>query len=363
MNILIDIGHPAHVHLFKNFAKEMQGRGHNVLFTCRDKEFEIELLKLNGFDYCSFGEKYTTFFGKLWGLLKFDFKELCIALKFRPDFFMSHGSIYASHAAWLMGVPHVAFEDTYNFEQIKMYKPFTKVILTASYEHPLSKDKKNISYKGFNELAYLYPKKFYPNDDILDELGVGVDDKYVVVRFVAWNATHDFGHKGITMENKIKAVKEFSKYAKVFISSEKELPLELEQYRLRIAPHRMHDVLAYSSLLFGESSTMTEEAAMLGRPSIFLNDKGTIYTDYLQEKYGLCFNYTESLEDQGIAIEKAVELLKQEKSVLCEEWEQKRDVMLKDHIDVTDFTVWFIENYPKSAKIMKENPNYQDRFR
>ena len=44
MRILIDIGHPAHVHLFKNFAWQMQEKGHKVLFTCREKEFEIDLL-------------------------------------------------------------------------------------------------------------------------------------------------------------------------------------------------------------------------------------------------------------------------------------------------------------------------------
>ena len=30
--------------------------------------------------------------------------------------------------------------------------------------------------------------------------------------------------------------------------------------------------------------------------------------------------------------------------------------MLEDKIDVTAFIVWFIENYPGSVKIMKDNP-------
>ena len=33
--------------------------------------------------------------------------------------------------------------------------------------------------------------------------------------------------------------------------------------------------------------------------------------------------------------------------------------MLADKIDVTAFLAWFVENYPGSAKIMKENPDYQ----
>ncbi len=40
----------------------------------------------------------------------------------------------------------------------------------------------------------------------------------------------------------------------------------------------------------------------------------------------------------------------------------KSDIMKKDFIDPTAFLVWFIENYPKSESIMKEDPNYQYRF-
>jgi hypothetical protein len=37
--------------------------------------------------------------------------------------------------------------------------------------------------------------------------------------------------------------------------------------------------------------------------------------------------------------------------------------MLSEKIDVTAFLVWFIKNYPKSVKIMKENPEFQERFK
>ena len=37
--------------------------------------------------------------------------------------------------------------------------------------------------------------------------------------------------------------------------------------------------------------------------------------------------------------------------------------MLADKIDVTAFMVWFIENYPGSFRIMKEEPDYQYRFK
>ncbi len=37
MKILVDIGHPAHVHLFKNMAHEMIKKGHEFFFTVREE--------------------------------------------------------------------------------------------------------------------------------------------------------------------------------------------------------------------------------------------------------------------------------------------------------------------------------------
>ena len=45
-----------------------------VYFTARDKEFELYLLKINRFNYFSFGRKRNSKFGKIYGLLKFNFK-------------------------------------------------------------------------------------------------------------------------------------------------------------------------------------------------------------------------------------------------------------------------------------------------
>ena len=267
MRILIDIGHPAHVHLFKHFAWDMQSRGHNVFFTCRDKEFEIYLLEKYGFQYKSFGKKYTSTIGKLWGMVEFGLKELFVCLKFKPHILLSHGSMYAAHAAFLLGKPHISLEDTFNFEQIRFYKPFTKHILTADYEHPLI-GSEVINYAGYHELSYLHPNRFTPDKLVLNELGVNEGERYVIIRFVSWNASHDIGHKGISYENKLRAIEEFSKYARVFISSESKLPTELEQYRIIIAPHRMHDAMAFASLVWGESFTMPAEASVLGIPSI-----------------------------------------------------------------------------------------------
>ncbi len=251
------------------YLKILHGRckkkGHKILFTCREKEFEKQLLSQYGFNYISFGKKPSSTMGKLLGLFKFDAREFVSGLKFKPDIFLSHGSYTAAHAAFLLRKPHISLEDTFNFEQVYLYKPFTKAILTSDYEHPL-KSGKIIKYSGYHELAYLHPKRFSPDVGISKDLGIKEGEKYIIMRFVSWKASHDLGHKGISVENKIFAVKEFSKYGKVFISSESELPEELKPHKLNILPHCIHDALAFASLFFGESATMAVEAAMLAVP-------------------------------------------------------------------------------------------------
>ena len=361
MNILIDIGNPAHVHLFRNFAHTMEDNGHSVLFTCRDKEFEIALLKNNGFKYISFGKKYNTLIGKLFGMVKFDYLEWKECRKFKPDVLVSHGSMYAAHAACLIRKPHIAFDDTYNMEQVRLYEPFTDILLTANYEHPAI-SKKEFHYCGYHELAYLHPKYFKPNKNILADLGVTENEKYVLIRFVAWNASHDIGHKGISYANKLKAVNELSKYAKVFISAEGNLPEELEKYRLKTKPEQIFDVIYFASLVWGESFTIPAEASILGVPSVINHNTKSYYLYDQQQNYGLCFCYSESEEDQCSALRKCLELIKIDKGKLRQEWLRKRDKLLAEHIDVTAFLVWLVDNWPESKEIIMKNPDYQYRF-
>lgn len=359
MRVLIDIGHPAHVHLFKNFAWAMQNKGNDIFFTCREKEYEIYLLEHYGFQYKSFGKKYLSDIGKLWGLIEFGIKEFMQGLSFNPDIFLSHGSIYAAHAAWLLSKPHISLEDTGNWEQIRLYLPFTDVVLTPDVM-PNKYGDKQISYAGYHELAYLHPNWFKSNGKITDYLPVKKNEKYAILRFVSWRATHDKGFEGLTDDNKIKVVTEFSKYAKVFISTENDVCPELESYKIKIPPEKMHIVLANAIIFYGESATMSSESAVLGTPAIYIDKIGRCYTDD-EEKYGLVYNFKNTLSDQNRSIEKGIELLN---DINRKQNDKKyKQNILRDKIDVTAFLVWFIEYFPESFKIMKENPDYQYNFK
>lgn len=358
MNILIDIGHPAHVHYFKLLANYFIRKKDSVIFVTRDKEVTINLLKHYKLNYVNIGKSYTSFIGKLWGLFWFTLRLGIIARKYKPDMYLN-ATFYSAFIAWILKKPHISIEDTFNKESTSLFMPFTSIAITGDYSHP-SLGEKEISVAGYQELLYLYPKYFTPDKTILTELGIREDDKYAIVRFISWSASHDYGHKGISFKNKLKTIEEFSKYARVFISSEGELPEELKKYRINILPHKMHDAIYYSSLVFGEGATMISEAGVLGVPGILLNNKYLHLQQNMEKSYGLVFNFTESEEDQLKAIKKGIEILKNN---VKDEWRIKRDKMLVDKIDVTAFLIWFVENYPDSVEIMRENLEYQYRFK
>jgi len=357
MRIVVDINHPAHVHYFKNFIWEMKKRGHDVLITASEKEISFTLLRNYGFDFINLGTYGNSVSKKFMNILPMDLKMYKAVKNFDPEVFFGFGSIRAAHVSKLMRKPCIALDDTEHARwEHRLYVPFTDAILTSTC---FKKDfgKKQIRYNGYTELAYLHPNYFTPNPAVLDEMGLSKDDTFIILRFVSWTASHDVGQHGI--RNKIELVRELEKYGRVLITSEGQLPKELEKYKIKVSPEKLHDLLYYASLYVGEGATIATESAILGTPSIYVSSLVGTMGNFieLEQKYGLMLSYKNSDK----AINDAVELI--QKTDLKEEWRKKREKLLKDKIDVTAFMVWFAENYPESFREMKENPRVEERFK
>ncbi len=355
MRILIDIGHPAHVHYFRNLAGHFINKKSDVLFTTRDKEVAVNLLDHYGFNYVNFGKPFKSRIGKIWGLFWFTWRLFLVALKFKPDIYLN-ATQYSAVVAWLLRKPHISLEDTFNFEQVRLYMFFTSVVLTGYYPHP-DLGKKEIRYDGYQELAYLHPKRYAPDPKILETLGLVPGENYVVLRFISWNASHDFGSTRMSSNQKKELIEKIGNYSKIFISSEADLPEPLKKYQLNIPPYLIHHVLAFATLYIGEGATMASECAMLGTPAIYINSQDVFTIREQDKKYGLVFSF----RDFHGVLEKTLQLLNQPD--LKNEFYKKKLRMLAEKIDLTAFLVWFVENYPGSEKIMKENPDYQRQFR
>jgi len=361
VKILFNIGHPAQVHLFKNLIRELESRGHLCKITAIAKDVSLHLLDAYGFEYEVVGKGMSSLVTKALELIRIESKLYRIARSFRPNLLIGGvGNAYVAHVGKLLQKPSIVFDDTEHARiDHRLMDPFVSAICTPSCYHG-DIGKKQVRYNGYHELAYLHPNRFTPNPAVLAELDLAEGDPFIIVRFVSWEASHDVGQHGLTLDIKRKAIREFENCGHVFITSEKPLPEEFEKYRISVSPEKMHDLLYYATLLYGESATMASECAVLGTYAIFCDFAGRGYTDEEEREYDLVYNFKLDESSQERSIQKAVELLQDPD--LKEKGREKRKRLLNDKIDVTAFMVWFIENYPESVAMAKNCSQISEMF-
>ena len=360
MRVLFDMGHPAHVHFFKNIIKNLKLHGHEVKITARNKEVTLALLRAYGLEYENRGEIYTGMLNKAFGMIKIDLKLFQIAKKFKPDILVGVHNPYVAHIGAILGKSVIIFTDTENVKIASLLTyPFADTILTPTYFLDNIDPKKHIKIKGFKEIAYLHPNYFTPDPRVLEEVGLLPDERFIILRFISWGASHDTDLHGIEKGAEIELIRKLSRYGKIFITSEKPLDEKLEQYRLNMPPEKIHSLLYYAQLYIGEGGTMATESAILGTPSIHIESakdgqaSGEICGNFheLRDKYDLFYFYAM----QDAALNKAIEILENTNSK--KEWQEKRKKLMADVIDVTAWMTDFIESYPENFyEYKKENP-------
>lgn len=361
MNIIVDIGHPAHVHLLRYTCGELKRHGHQVFFSVRDIPVAKRLMDCYGMEYIDLGKKRDSIFGKGMTILSQDIQLLWYVWKNKIDIGISSG-IVLSHVSKLSKIKSFVFDDDDDAAEplvVKYGHPFSDVVFTPS---AIKRQTTNaVYYAGCHELAYLHPNHFKPDATVLSEAGLSVGEKYFILRFVAFRGHHDVNQKGISLEQKRRIVNLLMQYGKVIITSEKEIEPEFEQYRLPVPPEKIHSLMYYATMFIGDSQTMTSEAAIMGVPALKCNTfAGNLSVpNELEQKYDLCYAY------HPYDFEKFYEHIKMllKQPDLKEEWMKKREKFLQDKIDVSTFFTWYIENYPESKRIMKENPDCQYNFR
>lgn len=337
--VLIDIGHPAHVHYFRNYYFRMKERGHELLIISRDKEMCFALLNAYGIPFLSRGSGKNSKLGKLLYMLWADWFIFRKALKFKPDFLISFASPYAAQAAFLLGKPHIALDDTEHAKASRsLYIPFTSKIITPEC-YLIDIGHKQTRLPFYAEFAYLHRQVFTPDKNLAKQLlFLREDEKYVLLRFISWNAAHDKGHSGIPDETKLELIEVLTKKGfRVFISSESPLSESFSEYELNVKPERIHHIIAAAHCFIGESGTMSNEACILGTPAFLINslDAG-VFRD--EVKRGLLFHFKSS----DNVILHIVNTL--ERDGFYQSYLQAVEKLHADMMDVTDFLINYSEN-------------------
>lgn len=344
MKILIDIGHPAHVHFFRNAISLWRQAGDEVLITSRDKDVTLRLLEEYGLAHRCLSRSRSTRWSLGIELLVREYQLFWLARRFRPDVMSAIAGTFMVHVGRLLRIPTVVFYDTEHAHlQNSITYPFADYICTpTAYQGDLGP--KHVRYAGYHELAYLHPARFTPDPAVLKDHGLKEGEKYFIVRFISWAASHDCGLRGFSEDGKRRLVQLLSSAGRVIITSEKALPAEFEPYRLAVSPTRIHDLMAYAFLYIGEGATMASEAAMLGSPSIFVNTVRAGTIDEQAHKYGLV---KQLVEDDSIISE--VQALLGAPDIRAE-YQARRRRMLAEKVDVTAWQMKFLRDVADKSK-------------
>lgn len=364
MNILIYLGHPAQYLFLRETINRLHFKCHKTTILIKTKDVLENLLKEDGLEYVNIlpRTRGNSKFSILCSLIKRILILFPLIIKEKPNLLIGSDAPFAILGKILRINRITVIEDDYQVIKTlgDLTYPFTQTILCPEVCDVGKWTKKKVGYSGYMKLAYLHPNIFNPDNKILSKYNL--PHKYAIIRLSKLNAHHDFGITGIDKKILDKIITLFNSYnISVYISSEGNLENNYSQYLLKIKPQDMHQVLFHATILVSDSQSMSVEAAILGVPSIRVSSFiGKISVlEELEHKYELTYGF---LPEQSDAMFGKIEELLNTPN-LKEDWQYRRQRMLQDKIDVTAFMVWFIENYPDSVKIMKENPNYQYNFK
>ncbi len=388
MKILVYLGHPAHFYLYKNVIANLRKDGHNVEILIKKKDILQQLLDNQGWEYHNIlkeGRKNSKLAIAI-GTLKRIFRELRFCLKYKPDI-LTGTSVENSYVGPLLNIPVInCNEDDASVVPLyaKLSYPGASVILNPIVCNSGKWDAKANKYQSYQELAYLHPNHFTPDEKIVNGYGIDIKKTYFIFRFASLHAHHDGGIKGISTEIAQRLIDILKPHGDIYITSERPLEPQFEQYRIKINPLDMHHVMAFASLYIGDSQTMAAEAGVLGVPFVRFNDfVGRIgYLRELEDVYHLGYGIRANTEpftpakvdwieeepkQQACGAEAMYKVVEDLMAMNAEErkttFQQRRAKMLSEKIDFAKFLTWFIENYPESKNKIQDNAEWWKQFK
>ena len=375
MNVLFVSGHPAQVHNFRLLREELIKDGHKVFWLTTPKDIATNLLDIYGIPYQVLHKPNKGIVSKAWTLLRNVLWEMRYLRRNKIDVAITRTCPYTTIAAKLCGVKHIITGDTeHAAHKLKWFSDrVDTVVLPDCFWFELRKDE--LRFPGNTELYYTHPKRFTPKP-VWELLGIDEGTRFAIVRFVKWDAWHDTQLVGgFTLEQKRELIARLQRHMRVFISSESELPADLEPYRIQIPIERMHDVQAAAALFVGESATMASESVCLGTPAIYIDEVGRGYTDE-EAREGLLWMFRPVANRGALkqgepawisgGVEECIDKAEELASAAFdrEAYEKRHQAWLATKIDCTAFLTWFVEQYPESAELSRKTDKaFWERFR
>jgi predicted glycosyltransferase len=343
----------------------LKQRGHEPVVVIRPKDV-LEQLCINAqISYVKVKNR-----PKKWGMLGLalslvgkTIETAKIVRKAKPDMLVGSDGVLAVVGKMYHIPAFECFEDDVEAIMLyaKMFFPLYTRVICPEICRAGKWAKKKIGYNSYHELGYLHPNQFTPDKKKVQKYGIDTELPYFIIRFAKLTAHHDVGIHGMNTEITEKVIAMLKPHGQIYITSEKTLDEQFEQYRIKIDPLDIHHVMAFASMFIGDSQTMNAEAGVLGVPFVHFNDfVGRLsYLNELEQYYHLGNGHkTNDVDGFYHSIQNWLNTTN--RTELCQ---QRRQKMLTEKIDYTKFLTWYLDKYPESDEIMRTNPQFQNKFK
>lgn len=279
MNILFDLGHAAHVHLFRAMIQQLQQQGHQITVVSRDKPHVIELLDSYQITHQCLSRPgkgllglFVEWVNRTWQIVR---------LHQRQQFDLAIGtSVSISYLSLFGNVISINVQEDDDAVvplHVLLAYPFSSYIVNPAMLQFDRFSQKRLLHQSLHEMAYLSAAVFEPDVQVLTKYQLR-PFQYLIVRKVKLDAHHDAGQSGLTTEH-LTAVTAATDWPIIYSN-------ELGAQQIAVAD--MHHLLAYARLLITDSQTMAAEAACLATPVLQVSS----FNDRL--------SYVRELKQQGL---------------------------------------------------------------
>lgn len=349
MRAMICFTHPAWVHQFHHILWRMRDRGDEVLAFVAEKDGNSKLLDSYGIPYVrcakSTGKNPVE---KAFLFLKLSVRFSVAALRFKPDILIGRAAPMLAIASWICGKPHLVYEDTEvsKFSLRICKRLSTKILTPRTFLSDLGPCQERVD--TYKELFYLHPSVFTPDKQTLRDVGFNPDEPYILVRFVAWNASHDIGKHGLDAAGQIALVRRLEKYGRVYVSAEGVVPDELRPNLLNTPYELIHHVLAFARLVFSEGATMASEAVVLGTHALYVNTIVSGSTREQCERFHLLYNFNDGDDRYQRAAAQAEALLQMPD--LEKQGREKQRRLLEEKVDINNYYMAEMDRLAKAGR-------------
>jgi len=277
MLIWFDADNGPHVLTMNPLVRELRSRGHDVVFTARDRTSTCELLDLYGHQYRRVGKEFGKGkLNKVTGTLGRAIQLVGTMMGQKIDVSFGHGSRSLPLASKLLGIPTVTMYD-YEWVDPRMFNWMCRSILMPDV---IDADRCRaagidttifLGYPGYKEQLYLAEKQLDP-DAVASDLGLSPEKIHVLLRPPATSAHYHNPKAEILLDILLDAMTGRDDVELVFLARSVDQMEYLKPHDVRhvLVPSRVYDgpsFVAAMDLMISGGGTMTREAAILGVPS------------------------------------------------------------------------------------------------